>query len=373
MRVLCGAVYIDEPISQTAGMMGLMFLWHHALWLLLLLPALAGVYLVLLRRKHQAVLLQASVGLIRAAVGSTHQLRPHIAPLLLLLGLSALMLGIARPVLVTTSPSTQGTVILLMDVSLSMAATDVAPTRLAAARAAALEFVRAQPRDVRIGVIAFGGHADLVQPPTLNRAEVTAALERLELQRYTAIGTGLVAALLTLFPTADLAYGVEIFGMGRDPRANLMTASNQPLPSQAKPQPATPGSYLSAAVVLVSDGVGTMGVPAVAAAKMAADLGVRVFTVGVGTLYGGVANTEGWPTIHAEFSEKILKEIAHVTRAQYFEAHTGARLAKIYQSLGRRVVLERKEYEITAIVVALGLVLSLAAAMLSLLWSNRMR
>ncbi|MES2561977.1 MAG: VWA domain-containing protein, partial [Pseudomonadota bacterium] len=264
-----------------------MFLWHHALWLLLLLPALAGVYLVLAHRKRKGALRYAGFGLVRAAVGSTHRIRPHIAPLLLLLGLTALVLGIARPVFVITAPSTHGTVILLMDVSLSMAATDVPPTRLAAARAAALDFVRAQPRDVRVGVIAFGGHADLVQPPTSNRAEAIAALERLELQRYTAIGTGLVAALLTLFPTADLAHGVEIFGMGRDPRGDLVAASSQPLPSQAKHKPAAPGSYLSAAVILVSDGVGTMGVPVVAAAKMAADLGIRVFTVGVGTLYGG--------------------------------------------------------------------------------------
>ena len=116
-----------------------------------------------------------------------------------------------------------------------------------------------------------------------------------------------------------------------------------------------------------------MGVPAGAAAKMAADLGIRVFTVGVGTLYGGVANTEGWPTIHAEFSEKNLKDIARITHAEYFEARTADKLARIYEGLGKRVVLERKEYEITALLAGLGLVLSLAAALLSLLWSNRMR
>jgi Ca-activated chloride channel family protein len=366
-------VYIDEQGSKAFGMMGLMFLWHHALWLMLLPPALAGVYLALVHRKHQAVLRHASLGLIRAAVGGTQQIRPHIAPLILLLGLSALLLGVARPVFVTTSPSTQGTVILLMDVSLSMAATDVPPTRLAAARAAALAFVQAQPPDVKVGVIAFGGHADLVQPPTADRTQAMAALERLELQRYTAIGTGLVAALLTIFPTADLAHGVEIFGMGPDPRGTFVAASNQPLQPQATHKPVAPGSYLSAAVILVSDGVGTMGVPVVAAAKMAADLGIRVFTVGVGTLYGGVANTDGWPTIHAEFSEKNLKEIARITKAEYFEAQTAHKLATIYQSLGKRVVIERKEYEITALLVGLGLVLSLAAALLSLLWSSRIR
>ena len=345
--------------------MAMMFLWHHALWLTLALPALAGAYVVLLRRKNQAVLRYAGFDLVREAVGATRRFRPHIAPLLLLLGLTALVLGVARPVLVITSPSKQGTVVLLMDVSLSMAATDVPPTRLAAARAAAMTFVKAQPRDVRIGIVAFGGHADLVQPPTSNRADVMEALDRLELQRFTAIGTGLIAALLTIVPTADIGEGHDIFGAGRAPRG----AFDVPPDKTHKPVP--PGSYLSAAVILVSDGVGTMGIPPVTAARLAADHGIRVFTVGVGTLYGGVANTEGWPPIHAEFNEKILKEIADITRAEYFEARTADKLTKIYESLVRRVILERREREITALFAAIGVVLSLASAVLSLLWSSR--
>ena len=343
----------------------MMFLWHHALWLTLALPALAGAYVVLLRRKNHPALRYAGFGLVREAVGTTRRYRPHIPPLLLLLGLTALLLGVARPVWVITSPSAHGTVVLLMDVSLSMAAADVPPTRLAAAQSAAMTFVKAQPPDVRIAVVAFGAHADLVQPPTSNRADVMAALGRLELQRFTAIGTGLIAALQTIDPGVDIGEGHDIFGGGQSPRGTLDVRPPN------TPKPVAPGSYLSAAVILVSDGVGTMGIAPVTAAKLAADLGIRVFTVGVGTLYGGVANTEGWPPIHAEFNEKILKEIAHVTRGEYFEARTAEKLTKIYAGLGRRVVVERTDREITALFAAIGVVLTLASAVLSLLWSSR--
>jgi Ca-activated chloride channel family protein len=111
-----------------------------------------------------------------------------------------------------------------------------------------------------------------------------------------------------------------------------------------------------------------MGVPPAKAARMAADLGIRVHTVGVGTLYGGVANVEGWPPIHAEFDEEILKEIADITRGEYFLARTADKLTKIYETLGRRVIFEKAEREVTALFTAIGVVLSLACAGLSLLW-----
>lgn len=349
-----------------------MFLWHHALWLLLALPVLAGVYLMLLRRKNNEALRYAGFGVVREAMGSKARFRAHIPALLLLLGFGALILAVARPVIVLTSPSEQGTVVLLMDVSLSMAASDVPPTRLAAARAAAMAFVKAQPRDVRIGVVAFGAHADLVQPPTSKRGDVMAALDRLELQRFTAIGTGLIGALLTLVPTADIGQEYDIFGAGRAPgRAYDLLLNPGPQAERKPRKPVAPGSYLSAAIILVSDGRSTMGIPAAKAARMAADLGIRVFTVGVGTLYGGVANVDGWPTIHAEFDEETLKAIADITRGEYFLARTADKVAKIYETLGRRIVLERKEHEITAAFTAIGVVLSLAAAGLSLLGSHR--
>jgi Ca-activated chloride channel family protein len=343
-----------------------MFLWHHALWLLLVLPLMVGAYVVHIRRRNDQALRLASFRRLREAMGPASIWKAHIPALLLFAGLASILLAAARPVIVVTSPAEVGTVVLLMDVSLSMAATDVPPTRLDGARAAAMTFVKMQPKDVRIGVVAFGGHADVVLPPTAVRDDVIAALDRLELQRFTAIGNGLMGALLTIEPTAHIPEGYDIFGAGRATgKIHELAALSTP----RKPVPA--GSFLSAAIILVSDGKGTMGVPPAKAAKMVADFGIRVYTVGVGTLYGGVANIEGWPPIHAEFDEEILKEIADITHGEYFLARSADKLAKIYQELGRRAVLEGRELEITALMTALGMVLWLAAAGLSMFWSTR--
>ena len=337
------------------------FLWHHALWLLLALPALAGVYLAWLRRRMKSAVRYSSFALVNEAMTPAARLRPHLPPLVFFIGFAALLLAASRPVLLTRAPSGQATVVLLMDVSLSMAASDVPPTRLDAARAAAKRFVDSQPPDVRLAVVAFGGNADVVQGPTTSRDSVRTALDRLELQRYTAIGNGLIGALLTLVPDADVPQGYDIFGLGRPP-----------LPDGEDPvrrrRPGT-GPPVAGAIILVSDGKGTMGVPAEQAAKLIAAFGIRVYTVGVGTLYGGVANIEGWPAIHAEFEEDTLKEIAAITGGDYFLARTAKKVGKVYDRLGRRAIFETATRELTAVVAMLGAILTLAAAGLSLWWS----
>lgn len=338
------------------------FLWPHALWLFAALAALPGAYVVLLRRRSMAAERYANARLLREALAHLHWNRPHAAPLLFLAGLIVLLLSIARPALVLTSPSERGTVILLIDVSLSMAATDVPPTRLDAAKAAAKAFVEAQPRDVRVGIVAFGGHADLVQPPTVERAHLTAAIDELELQRFTAIGAGIIGALLTLHPDLAVPHESDIFGMGRAPDR---------YPNMRRHKPVPPGSDLATAIVLVSDGRSTMGLPAVQAARIAADYGIRIFTIGVGTLYGGVANIDGWAPIHAEFEEDTLKKVADITRGEYFYASKADKVKNVYEKLARRVVFERQEIEITAVFGAIGMLLMLASAALSLVWFNR--
>ena len=345
----------------------MLFLWHHALWLLIALPMLAGTYVALARRRSRAV---RYVGLRLPAEPATPRARleRHVPAALLFAGLSALLVAFARPVFITTMPAEQGTVILLIDVSLSMAASDVPPTRLDAARAAALEFVKLQPKDVRIGVVAFGGHADVVQPPTIDRKQVLAALHGLELQRFTAIGNGLMAALLTIDPSADVPQGYDIFGTGRPPGGAYALKASDARPATSKPRRAvSPGSFLSAAIVLVGDGHGTMGVPAVDAAKRVADHGIRVFAIGVGTLYGGVAHAEGWPPIHAEFDEATLQKIADVTDGEYFLARNAEKVRRVYERLGRRVIFERIEHEVTAVFTAIGMLLALAGVGSSLL------
>jgi Ca-activated chloride channel homolog len=339
------------------------FRWHYALWLFIAIPLLVAAYRVALRRRREQALRLAGLGLPRAAEATGGRFTSHVAPLLLLCGVCALIFAAARPAVIATWPAQEGTVVLLIDVSLSMAASDVAPTRLAAAQAAAKMFVAAQPRDVRIGVVAFGGYADVVQPPTLDRAEVLAAIDRLELQRFTAIGNGLLGALLTVFPDANLPHGYDLFGIGRAPAGayELHPVAGRRA-EESRHKPVSPGSYLAAAVVLVSDGYGTMGIPPAAAARVLADFGLRVYTVGVGTLYGGAAIVDGWPAIHAEFDDESLKKIASVTRGEYFLARRAGDLPAIYEKLGRRVVRERREHEVTAFLTALGVIFCLAAA-----------
>ena len=335
-------------------------LWQDALWLLLALPMLAGAYLAWLRRTNRAAVRYTSARLVREAMTRADYWRPHVPPLVFFAGIALLLLAVARPAIYTRSPAAQATVVLLMDVSLSMAASDVRPTRLDAARAAAKRFVDAQPRDVHIGVVAFGGHADVVQAPTGKRKDVIAALDALELQRFTAIGNGLIGALLTIVPDADIPQGYDIFGMGRLPAGP---------PAGAAARKAVPRApEVSAAIILVGDGRGTMGVPARQAAKLVAAHGVRVYTVGVGTLYGGVANIEGWPAIHAEFEEETLKDVASITGGEYFLARNADRLATIYERLGRRTIFENGVREITVILTAIGMLCILASAALSLLW-----
>ena len=336
------------------------FLWPHALWLLLALPALPGIYLVLLRRRESDAARYANMRLLREALSQLN--RSHAPPLLFLLGFVVLLTSAARPAIVFTPPSEHGTVILLIDVSLSMAATDVPPTRLTAAKAAMKTFIDAQPRDIRVGIVAFGGHADLVQPPTLSRPDLLRAIDELELQRFTAIGAGLVGALLTLHPDAEAGHESDIFGMGRSPERSSNTKRRKPV---------APGSDLSTAIILVSDGRSTMGVSALQTAQVIAGYGIRVFTVGVGTLYGGVAYIDGWAPIHADFDEDLLKKIADVTDADYFYARDADKLEVIYDKLSRRVVFERKEVEVTALFAAIGMLLALASAALSLVWFNR--
>ncbi len=349
----------------------LTFLWLDALWLLIALPLLVGAYLALCRRRNKEFLRYAALRLIREAAAS-HWIRRHVPPLLFLLGLAALLLAIARPAAVITVQSEQGTVIIAMDVSVSMAATDVAPTRLAAAQAAAVSFVNAQPGNVRIGIVEFGGHARVVQSPTLNRRDVLAALDRLELQQYTAIGTGLIAAVLALHPMAGIDNGNDIFAQGwepAEPQGFPLLAAFRPV--QKSQKKITTPTDLSTAIILVSDGCGTIGVSPVKAAETAAEHGIRVYTVGVGTPYGGTAHVQGGPSIHAEFQEEILREIANITRGEYFHARSAGKMNRIYSELSRQAVLERRKTEITMVLIMTGMALTLTAAVLSLLWFHR--
>ena len=345
------------------------YLWPEMLWLLLAAPALVGAYVLLLRRKKKGVLRYASLSLVRDAIGPGQRIRRHIPPALFLAAMIAALVGIARPSAVITLPSEQRTIILAIDVSLSMRAADIEPNRLAAAQSAAKAFVEEQPADVRIGIVSFAGTASLVQRPTQNREDLIAAIDRLQLQRHTAIGSGVIVSLAAVFPDEDIDLESVIFGraFARERGGPIEGARK----SEKKPfQAVSPGSYASAAIILLTDGRRTTGPDPVEAAKMAADRGVRVFTVGFGTQAGGAVDIDGW-SIYMRFDEETLKAIAEVTRAQYFHAGSAADLRKVYESLNARLVLEKKETEITALFAAGAATLALASAALSILWFHR--
>ncbi|MDB5894449.1 MAG: transporter ATP-binding protein, partial [Rhodoferax sp.] len=177
------------PSSQIFNQLPVNFLWPSLLWLLLILPLLVMLYAWLLRRKKKMALRYASLSIVREAMGRGHGFRRHVPPLLFLLAIAAMLIAAARPMAVIALPSSQETIILAMDVSGSMRATDVKPNRLVAAQEAAKAFIAELPRNVRVGIVAFAGSAQVVQPPTLSREDLVTAIDRFQLQRATAIGS----------------------------------------------------------------------------------------------------------------------------------------------------------------------------------------
>ena len=295
------------------------FLWPELLWLLLAVPALLGAYVLLLRRKKNAVR-YANLGTVKAAIGPGQRFRRHVPPLLFLLGIIAVIVAAARPTAVITLPSDQRTLIMAMDVSLSMRAMDVEPSRIAAAQAAAKAFVQEVPGDIRIGIVTFAGTASLVQAPTLRRDDLVAAIDRFELQRHTAIGSGIIVSLATLFPDEGIDLEAAIFGKGFGRESARRAPIDATPKADKKPfTPLPPGTYTSGAIILLTDGRRTTGPDPLEAAKMAADRGVRVFTVGFGSASGGTIEVDGM-SMFMRFDEEALKAIAQVTRADYYHA-----------------------------------------------------
>ena len=345
------------------------FIWAEALWLLLLVPALVGLYLWLLRRKKKASLKYASLGIIREAMGPGSRWRRHLPPALFLLALTAMILAIARPSATITLPAARQTIILAMDVSGSMRAKDVLPSRLEAMQAAARKFINEVPRNTKIGIISFAGTASVVQAPTENKEDLLAAIERFQLQRATAIGSGIIVSLATLFPDA----GIEIASLIYGDRASRVRSLREPSKKDEKKadfKPVPPGSYGAGAIILLTDGQRTTGPDSIEAAKMAADRGVRIYTVGLGTVNGEVIGFEGW-SFRVRLDEDTLKQVASLTRGEYFYAGTATDLNKVYETLNTRLILETRETEVSALVSAIAALLALLAGVLSLVWFNR--
>ena len=221
-------------------------------------------------------------------------------------------------------------------------------------------------------MVSFAGTAAVVQAPTLSREDVIAAIDRFQLQRGTAVGSGLLVSLKTIFPDVefDLRSSNPRRRSGGRSEARRRRSTRRASRAKAPPKPVPPGSYTSAVIILLTDGQTTAGPDPIESARIAADRGVRVYTVGVGTPDGQVLGFEGW-SFRARLDEEALKTIANITRGEYFYAGTATDLKKIYQSMNSRIVLEKKETEVTALFAAGAALLALLAAMLSLLWFNR--
>jgi Ca-activated chloride channel homolog len=347
------------------------FAWPQMLWLLLAAPVMVGLYLWSLRRRRKVALRYADLGLVRAALGQSQRFRRHIPPLLFLIGMVAAIFAVSRPSAVVTLPSDQRTIILAMDVSLSMRANDVEPTRIAAAQSAAKAFVQEQPPDVLIGIVSFAGTASVVQPPTHNRDDLVAAIDRFELQRNTAIGSGIIVSLATLFPEEGIELEPLLFGKWSAGGRQGASIDSAPAPKKEPFKAVAAGSNTSSAIILLTDGRRTTGPDTLDAAKMAADHGVRIYAVGFGMPGGGIASMDGY-AMYMAYDEEALKAIAEVTRGEYFHAASAEELKKIYQGLNARMVLEKKETEVSALAAGAAVILLLFAALFSLLWFNRM-
>jgi Ca-activated chloride channel family protein len=340
------------------------FIWPSMLWLLLVLPLLVVLYFWILKRKRRTTVRLASINIAKMALGAGPGWRRHVPPTLLLVAMAALLLATARPTATITLPLAERTIMLAMDVSGSMRAEDVKPNRLVASQVAAKAFVENLPREVRVGVVSFAGTAAVVQAPTTSREDVIAAIDRFQLQRGTATGSGIILSLATLFPD----HGIEIqhiTGQRNFPGGKELGKK------EAKTfTPVAPGSYNSAAIIMLTDGQRTTGPDPLDAAKMAAERGIRVYTVGIGTTQGETIGFEGW-SMRVRLDEETLRNVSVLTRGEYFYAGTAEDLKKVYESLSSRMVVERKETEISALFAALGAVLAALSAGLSLWWFGR--
>ncbi|MDQ3003982.1 MAG: VWA domain-containing protein [Chloroflexota bacterium] len=329
------------------------FIWPTLLLTLLCVPLLIVLYLRMQQRRRKFAAQYGSLGLVHNSKGAGPGARRHIPALIFLTGITLLLLSMARPQATISLPRMEGTVILTFDVSGSMAADDLKPTRMEAAKAAALDFVDNQPPSVLIGVVAFSDGGISVQAPTANRGETAATIERLVPRRGTSVGNGMLVALNTIAVSA-----------GDDPILSTSTLS----PGEAaQAVPAPQGWYTSAVIVLLTDGENNQDPDPVAAADLAADLGVRVYTVGIGTPAGAMVTVEGF-TVLSQLNEPMLQYISDTTGGAYYNAGNEEDLRKIYNDLKPTLSIKREEMEITSILAGVGMLVFLIGGAISLLW-----
>jgi Ca-activated chloride channel homolog len=330
------------------------FIWPSLLWLLLLAPLGAALYARAQRRRRQAAAVYGQLGFGTTAAAQRLGARRHWPALLFLLGLTILLFALARPQMAVSLPRVEGTVILTFDVSGSMAAGDMEPTRMEAAKVAARAFVERQPPSVLVGVVAFSDGGLSVQAPTNEQADVLAAINRLAPQRGTSLAQGIQAALNAL--------------AAMNQETTFLSESAGPT---AEPPIVPPGSFGSAAIILLTDGENNVQPDPLEAAQAAANRGVRVYTVGVGSAAGIALDLDGF-SVFTKLDEVTLQRIAQITDGAYYNATNMQELESIYNGLDLQLVVRPEDMEVTSIVAGLGVAVLLLGGALSLLWFGRL-
>ena len=343
------------------------YLWPQLLWLLLAVPLLPAVYLWILHRRRRRALRYSSLDVVRAAADG-RMWRRHVPPALLLLACSLLLFAAARPAMTVTLPWSRTTVILAIDVSLSMRVNDVKPTRMVAAQEAAKQFLRELPRNIDVALVTFAGNAQVVQPATSDRAALAEAIDAIQMQYGTAIGDAIVLCVAELFPDDGIDLSEITFGPNQQKPRNKLAKEKAPTAKQLAP--VKPGSYQSAAIILLSDGRRTQGYDTLEAAKMASDRGVRIDVIGLGVVEGAVSGVDGLP-IYMRLDEPTLQEVARMTGGEYRHAGDAETLQSVYANLGARRQTQARETELAPLLAIAGAVLVLAAVSLSFAWFGR--
>ena len=332
------------------------FIWTPLLYLLLIVPLLLWLYFRAQRQRRDLAARYGSMGVVNDAAKKSVGIRRHIPVFVFLFAIAILITSIARPQAEVSLPKLEGTVILTFDVSGSMAADDLKPTRMEAAKAAATEFVNKQPSNVLVGVVAFSDGGLSIQPPTNDKAQTLETIYRLVPRRGTSLGNGILVSLNTIVVSA-----------GDPPFLSGNVASD---PAAVTPDAAIQGWYPSAVIVLLSDGENNQDPDPAAVADLAADLGVRIYTIGIGSTEGATLEAEGF-TVFTQLNEELLQSISGNTGGQYYKAANETELAQIYRDLEPKLALKTENIEVTSLFAGAGVLLFLVAGALSLLWFGR--
>ncbi|MCA9969700.1 MAG: VWA domain-containing protein [Anaerolineales bacterium] len=324
------------------------FIWPRMLFTLLLVPLAVVLYRRLQQRRQQALAGLGALGVIRDQAGRALLRRRHLPPALFLAALALLLFALARPEMRVSLPRVGGTVILAFDVSNSMLANDLEPTRMEAAKTAARAFVDAQPPTILLGVVAFSNGGLVIQPPTEDKTAVLATIDRLTPQGGTSLGQGIFTALNAI---AGEALALDAAALEDD--------APPPMPDLS-----------SAVVILLTDGENTGPPEPLEMAQLAAEAGVRLYTIGVGSSEGAVLEIEGF-SVQTQLDEALLQQLAGLTNGAYYRAADEAALREIYEGIDLQMTIRGEKIEITALIAAASLLLLLAGGGLSMRWLGR--